>query len=132
MLNKNNYQSNCIKNKNFEQKKLNGGSKVFVENENDNCASSSNAIRCVLVGDPCVGKTSLIAAYTTNVFTDRYIPTAFDNFSGFFYINKQKIIKYFYKKRTKKLKKLLIIVTVNVDEKPLKFELFDTAGRVRI
>lgn len=41
-----------------------------------------NEIRCVLVGDARVGKTSLIVAYTTNGFSDKYIPTAFDNYSG--------------------------------------------------
>uniref|UniRef100_A0A915D8N5 Uncharacterized protein n=1 Tax=Ditylenchus dipsaci TaxID=166011 RepID=A0A915D8N5_9BILA len=63
--------------------------------------ANKKEIRCVLVGDACVGKTSLIVAYTTNGFSDRYTPTAFDNFS----------------------------VTVNVDEKPLRLELCDTAGR---
>lgn len=75
MHNRNNYQLNY-----YENKKFDSNGKVYVEN--DNCASSSNAIRCVLVGNACVGKTSLIAAYTNNAFTDRYIPTAFDNFSG--------------------------------------------------
>lgn len=44
--------------------------------------NSNNEIRFVLVGDACVGKTSLIVAYTTNGFFDKYIPTAFDNYSG--------------------------------------------------
>lgn len=81
MHNKNNHP-HYYNNKNMTQN--NGGGKVYVEHENDvnNCASSSKGIRCVLVGDACVGKTSLIAAYTTNAFFDRYIPTAFDNFSG--------------------------------------------------
>ncbi|KAL3083113.1 hypothetical protein niasHS_010915 [Heterodera schachtii] len=38
-------------------------------------------LRCVLVGDPCVGKTALIVAYTRNGFCERYSPTAFDNYS---------------------------------------------------
>ncbi|KAI1720680.1 ras family domain-containing protein [Ditylenchus destructor] len=66
-------------------------------NRNDYC----ELVKCVLVGEACVGKTSLIVAYTTNGFSDRYIPTAFDNYS----------------------------VTVNVDDNPLKLELCDTAGR---
>ncbi|KAH7722099.1 Ras family protein [Aphelenchoides avenae] len=57
-------------------------------------------VRCVLVGNAAVGKTSLIVAYTTNGFCDRYKPTAFDNYS----------------------------VTVSVDNKPLKLDLCDTAG----
>lgn len=39
-------------------------------------------LKCVFVGDSIVGKTSLIVAYTTNGFCERYTPTAFDNFSG--------------------------------------------------
>ena len=58
-------------------------------------------LRCVLVGDPCVGKTSLIVAYTRNGFCEHYYPTAFDNYS----------------------------VTVCVDGTPLRLELCDTAGR---
>uniref|UniRef100_A0A914HIM4 Uncharacterized protein n=1 Tax=Globodera rostochiensis TaxID=31243 RepID=A0A914HIM4_GLORO len=58
-------------------------------------------LRCVLVGDPCVGKTALIVAYTRNGFCERYSPTAFDNYS----------------------------VTVCVDGNPLRLDLCDTAGR---
>jgi GTPase SAR1 family protein len=43
-----------------------------------------SSIKCVLVGNPTVGKTSLIVAYTSNGFSDVYVPTAFDNFSGKF------------------------------------------------
>jgi Ras family protein U len=57
-------------------------------------------VKCVFVGDSKVGKTSLIVAYTTNGFCERYNPTTFDNYS----------------------------VVVTVDNKPLKIELCDTAG----
>lgn len=39
-------------------------------------------IKCVLLGDSAVGKTSLIVSYTTNGYPADYVPTAFDNYSG--------------------------------------------------
>lgn len=39
-------------------------------------------LKCVLLGDGAVGKTSLVVSYTTNGYPTKYVPTAFDNFSG--------------------------------------------------
>ncbi|MEQ2169568.1 hypothetical protein GOODEAATRI_026473 [Goodea atripinnis] len=40
-------------------------------------------VNCVLVGDGAVGKSSLIVSYTTNGYPTEYVPTAFDNFTGY-------------------------------------------------
>uniref|UniRef100_A0A2K5UAJ8 Ras homolog family member V n=1 Tax=Macaca fascicularis TaxID=9541 RepID=A0A2K5UAJ8_MACFA len=58
-------------------------------------------IKCVLVGDGAVGKSSLIVSYTCNGYPARYRPTALDTFS----------------------------VQVLVDGAPVRIELWDTAGQ---
>ncbi|XP_067950706.1 cdc42 homolog [Watersipora subatra] len=58
-------------------------------------------IKCVVVGDGAVGKTSLLISYATNEFYDKYIPTLFDNYT----------------------------VTVMIGEEPYTLELCDTAGQ---
>ncbi|KAI6192441.1 Rho-related GTP-binding protein RhoU [Aphelenchoides fujianensis] len=58
------------------------------------------SVKCVLVGNSAVGKTSLIDAYTKKRFNDNYVPTTFDNYSG----------------------------TVNVDKKQIQIDLSDTSG----
>ncbi|KAK0411369.1 hypothetical protein QR680_005620 [Steinernema hermaphroditum] len=64
-------------------------------------ADDPRVLKCVLVGDAAAGKTSLIVSYTTNSWNPHYVPTAFDNYS----------------------------VLVQVDQKPIRLELSDTAGQ---
>ncbi|XP_018327329.1 cell division control protein 42 homolog [Agrilus planipennis] len=58
-------------------------------------------IKCVLVGDKAVGKTSLAVSYSNDTFPSEYVPTAYDNYN----------------------------VVVQVDGEPIRVELCDTAGQ---
>lgn len=44
--------------------------------------AQERVLKCVLLGDGAVGKTSLVVSYTTNGYPTKYVPTAFDDFSG--------------------------------------------------
>jgi len=47
-----------------------------------NPGSITRAIKCGIVGDGTVGKTTLLVSYTAQAFMDEYVPTVFDNFSA--------------------------------------------------
>jgi cell division control protein 42 len=63
--------------------------------------SNSKSIKCVVVGDGAVGKTSMLMSYSNNEIPTDYVPTVLDNYT----------------------------CTVSIDDVPYTLGLFDTAGQ---
>ena len=45
----------------------------------------TDLIKCVVLGDDNVGKTSLLMNYATNRFPSKHVPSVFDNYAGKFF-----------------------------------------------
>lgn len=50
-------------------------------------------LKLVIVGDGCVGKTSLLYAYGTNTFLEDHEPTVFENYVTSVTVNKKEVCK---------------------------------------
>ncbi|XP_065188010.1 rho-related GTP-binding protein RhoJ-like [Sycon ciliatum] len=66
------------------------------------CPDGCVTLKCVVVGDHCVGKTTLLSRYVLNEFLEDHKPTVLDNYA----------------------------VQLNVNNRPIQLSIMDTAGLV--
>ncbi|XP_012939361.1 cell division control protein 42 homolog [Aplysia californica] len=62
-------------------------------------------LKCVVVGDDSVGKTSMLMGYATNRYPTQYVPSVFDNYAGSVKVAGRKV-------------QMQIIDTVEAEENP--------------
>jgi GTPase SAR1 family protein len=48
----------------------------------DNERLIMSAMKCVVIGDSNIGKTSMLSRFCRDVFPERHIPTVFDDYTG--------------------------------------------------
>lgn len=63
---------------------------VLLSHDNDPKSQSESddemktELKCVVVGSSCVGKTTLLKSYSTNIFNSEYVPTLTDKMDGMY------------------------------------------------
>jgi hypothetical protein len=89
-------------------------------------------LKCLLVGDPLVGKTTLIWLFLKRLFQTDYQPTIVDNYEGFYsyLIHNAYLFKKTYSFKYLYLSLFVILVKVNLNGDSYTLNLFDTAGQV--
>lgn len=60
-------------------------------------SSKDGALKCVIVGDGAVGKTSMIISFATNSFPIEHVPTLIDNYSVCLTVDNCNFFISFYK-----------------------------------
>ncbi|XP_067681639.1 cdc42 homolog [Haliotis asinina] len=74
-------------------------------------ARNEKRIKCVVVGDDSIGKTSMLLGYATNRYPTQHVPSVFDNHAGSLKLAGRRI-------------KLELIDTVEEDERPIRKEMY--------
>lgn len=84
----------------------------------------TNHIKCVVIGDDCVGKTSMLVSYATKRFPTNYVPSAFDNYAGKFYSYSTNLYICIYLYNYMREKHIFLwFVSVDLDHRTILFEI---------